>query len=381
MKFVIAPDSFKHCMTARQAAEAIREGLSRVFPDAAYDLVPMADGGEGTVASLVDATGGVLCGADVLDPLQRPIRATYGMLGDGHTAVIEMAEASGIQHVDAADLDPLTATTYGTGQLIRAALDDGARRIILGIGGSATNDGGAGMAESLGVRLLDAAGRPIPRGGGALGCLARIDVSGIDPRIKATDILVASDVTNPLTGPTGASVVFGPQKGATSDMVETLDRNLRHYADVIRRCLGRDVERQPGAGAAGGLGAGLLAFTQATMRSGAALVAETARLADRAVDADYCLTGEGHIDAQTRYGKTPMGVAQAVRRGNPDIGVIAFAGSLDVDAAALHGIGIDAAFAITPGVTDLAQALADGPANLADAAENVGRVIALGRRR
>lgn len=377
MKFVIAPDSFKNCMTAREAAEAIRAGLARVFPDAEYEMIPMADGGEGTVRSLVDATGGTLRRAEVLDPLQRPTRAAYGILGDGETAVIEMSAASGIQFVDDTTKNPLVTTTYGTGQLIRAALDDGARRIILGVGGSATNDGGAGMAEALGVRFLDADGNPIPRGGGFLDRLAKIDMTGIDPRLDETDIVIASDVTNPLVGPTGASAVFGPQKGATPGMVKRLDANLAYYAAVIADQVGRDVAYTPGAGGAGGLGAGLLAFTDVTMRSGVAIVSETVRLAARAAGADYCFTGEGGIDFQTQYGKTPMGVAQAVRRGEPGIRVIAFAGCVGEGIDQLYGLGIDAVFGIVPGAMPLAQALDEGPSNLSRAAENVARLIAL----
>lgn len=377
MKFVIAPDSFKNCMTAREAAEAIRAGLARVFPDAEYEMIPMADGGEGTVRSLVDATGGTLRRADVLDPLQRPAGAAYGILGDGETAVIEMSAASGIQFVDDTTKNPLVTTTYGTGQLIRAALDDGARRIILGVGGSATNDGGAGMAEALGVHFLDADGNPIPRGGGCLDRLAKIDMTGIDPRLDETDIVIASDVTNPLVGPTGASAVFGPQKGATASMVKRLDANLAYYAAVIADQVGRDVAHTPGAGGAGGLGAGLLAFTDATMRSGVAIVSETVRLAARAAGADYCFTGEGGIDFQTQYGKTPMGVAQAVRRGEPGIRVVAFAGYVGEGIDQLYGLGIDAVFGIVPGAMTLAEALDEGPNNLARAAENVARLIAL----
>ncbi|RSX58489.1 glycerate kinase [Bifidobacterium samirii] len=380
MKFVIAPDSFKNCMTAAQAAGAIRRGVERVFPDAEFVMVPMADGGEGTVRSLVDATGGELRAADVIDPLGRPAVAEYGMLGDGATAVIEMAAASGIHFVDETTRNPLVTTTYGTGQLIVRALDDGARTIILGVGGSATNDGGAGMAEALGVRFLDADGEPIARGGGALDRLATIDMGGIDPRIAETRILIACDVTNPLVGPTGASAVFGPQKGATPEMVEVLDRNLAHYADVIEAQLGIAVAHTPGAGGAGGLGAGLLAFTHSTMRSGVTIVADTVRLAERSAGTDYCFTGEGGIDFQTQYGKTPMGVARAVREGAPDAVVVAFAGYVGEGIDQLYDLGIDAVFGIVPGATTLERALADGEANLERAAENTARLIRLSHR-
>lgn len=403
MKFVVAPDSFKGCMSAKRAAEAIRDGLSRVFPDAEYALVPMADGGEGTVQALVDATGGVLRTATVLGPLQRPVNAAYGLLGnlgdlenepiglktgdsaggaaDGHatvpecTAVIEMAAASGIQFVDDHTRNPLETTTFGTGQLIRRALDDGARTIMLGLGGSATNDGGAGMAEALGVRFLDGAGNPIPRGGGHLDRLERIDMSGLDPRLAGTRMIIASDVTNPLIGPNGASAVFGPQKGATPQMVARLDANLAHYAQVVERATGLDVAHVPGSGAAGGLGAGLLAFTGATMRAGVEVVADAARLAARAADADWCFTGEGGIDAQTQYGKTPVGVARAVHDGNPRIRVVALAGHVGDGIEELYDMGIDAIFGIVPGTMTLDKALADGPENLARTAENVARLI------
>lgn len=384
MKFVIAPDSFKGCMTAKQACAAIRDGLLRVFPDAEYVMVPMADGGEGTVRSLVDATHGRICSAQVLDPLQRETVAEYGILGNandsGLTAIIEMSAASGIQFVDEHTRNPLVATTYGTGQLMKHALDDGVRTIILGVGGSATNDGGAGMAEALGVRFLDKHGNPIPRGGGFLDRLATVDVSGLDPRIANTCILIASDVTNPLVGSTGASAVFGPQKGATPQMVTQLDNNLAHYAAVIKDQLGIDVAHTPGAGGAGGLGAGLLAFAQSTMRAGVDIVSSTVRLVERAEGADYCFTGEGGIDFQTKFGKTPMGVAKAVRERNSDIGVIAFAGNVGEGIDQLYDVGIDAVFGIVSGAMSLDKAIAAGPENLSRAAENVGRLIRIGQR-
>ena len=384
MKFVIAPDSFKGCMTAKQACAAIRDGLLRVFPYAEYVMVPMADGGEGTVRSLVDATHGRICSAQVLDPLQRETVAEYGILGNandsGLTAIIEMSAASGIQFVDEHTRNPLVATTYGTGQLMKHALDDGVRTIILGVGGSATNDGGAGMAEALGVRFLDEHGNPIPRGGGFLDRLATVDVSGLDPRIANTCILIASDVTNPLVGPTGASAVFGPQKGATPRMVAQLDSNLAHYATVIQTQLGIEVAHAPGTGGAGGIGAVLLAFTQSTMRAGVEIVSSIVRLAELAEGADYCFTGEGGIDFQTKYGKTPMGVAKAVRERNSDIGVIAFAGNVGEGIDQLYDVGIDAVFGIVSGAMSLDKAIAAGPENLSRAAENVGRLIRIGQR-
>lgn len=376
MKIIIAPDSFKGCMSAEQAAKAMERGIRRALPQAECVLVPMADGGEGTVQSLVDATGGELLETTVTGPLGTPVRAQYGMLGDGRTAVIEMAAASGIAYVDERTRDPRITTTYGTGELVRDALDHGVTSFIIGLGGSATNDGGAGMAQALGVRLLDAQGGELPFGGAALADLAAIDVSGIDPRLGTADIRLASDVTNPLTGAQGASAVFGPQKGADDATVAQLDAALRHYAAVIRSELGRDVESIPGAGAAGGLGAGFLAFTGAHMQSGVSLVVETTGLIQQAAGADWCFTGEGGIDSQTQYGKTPIGVAQAVKSSSPRCCVVALAGTVGSGIEELYGKGIDAVFGIIPRAGSLEQVLAAGEWNLERCAENVSRLIA-----
>ena len=375
MKIIIAPDSFKGSLTARQAADAIERGVRHVTPDADIIPIPMADGGEGTVRALVDATGGRLISAHVTGPLGEPVAATYGILGDGAAAVIEMAEAAGL-HLVGTTPDPVRATTRGVGELILDALDRGMERIIVGLGGSATNDGGAGMAQALGVRLLDADGRDLPVGGAALANLVRIDCTGLDSRIARTPIVLASDVTNPLTGPDGASAVFGPQKGATPAMVEQLDRALNRYAAVVRRDTGRSVDAIPGAGAAGGLGAGFLAFTDATMRSGVDLVIETVGLKERAVGADYCFTGEGRVDGQTQYGKTPMGVARAVREAAPACRVIALAGSIGEDAEQLNALGCTAMFGIQPGAVSLQEALAGASRNLERTAEQVMRLLA-----
>lgn len=376
MKIIIAPDSFKGCMSAEQAAKAMERGIRRALPQAECVLVPMADGGEGTVQSLVDATGGELLETTVTGPLGTPVRAQYGMLGDGRTAVIEMAAASGIAYVDERTRDPRITTTYGTGELVRDALDHGVTSFIIGLGGSATNDGGAGMAQALGVRLLDAQGGELPFGGAALADLAAIDVSGIDPRLGTADIRLASDVTNPLTGAQGASAVFGPQKGADDATVAQLDAALRHYAAVIRSELGRDVESIPGAGAAGGLGAGFLAFTGAHMQSGVSLVVEATGLIQQAAGADWCFTGEGGIDSQTQYGKTPIGVAQAVKSSYPRCCVVALAGTVGSGIEELYGKGIDAVFGIIPRAGSLEQVLAAGEWNLERCAENVSRLIA-----
>ncbi|MGX6429316.1 glycerate kinase family protein [Levilactobacillus yonginensis] len=375
MKIVIAPDSFKGSLTAKQAAEAIHTGLQRVFPDADYEVVPMADGGEGTVQSLVDATQGTFKHADVLNPLGQTVSAEYGLLGDQRTAVIEMAAASGIQFINDATKNPLVTTTYGTGQLMLDAMHHGAQEIVIGIGGSATTDGGQGMAEALGVKFLNAAGEPIKRGGGGLAELASIDVSAVDPLVAQTKIRIASDVTNPLVGPKGSAAVFGPQKGATPEMVPILDANLAHYAAIIKQTLGKDLADYPGAGAAGGLGAGLLAFTRSQMEKGVEIVVRETHLKERAVGADLAFTGEGAIDFQTQYGKTPMGTAQAVKAASPHAKVIGVAGNVGEGIDQLYDLGIDAIFGILPGVVDLPTAIQTGQANLARTAENIARVI------
>ena len=375
MKFVIAPDSFKESMTAKVAAVAIQAGLQKIFQDAEYELVPMADGGEGTVQSLVDATEGEIITADVQSPLDETVSAFYGILGDGQTAVIEMSAASGVQFVTTETKNPLITTTYGTGQLIKDALDRGMRRFIIGLGGSATNDGGAGMAEALGVRFLDENGQQVARGGAALATLHEIDMSNLDPRVAESEFLLASDVTNPLVGETGASAVFGPQKGATPAMVAELDAALTNYAVVIKSQLGIDLANTPGAGAAGGLGAGMLAFTQAKMQSGISLVVEATDLVAKAANVDVAFVGEGAIDFQTQYGKTPIGVAQAIKQAAPNAKVIGLAGYVGDGIEALYELGIDAVFSIVPGAVDLPTAMKTGEANLTRTAENIARLL------
>ena len=376
MKFVIAPDSFKGGLTAKQAAEAMKTGLARVYPDADFTLVPMADGGEGTVQSLVDATRGKLITERVTGPLGNQVEAKYGILGDGKTGVIEMSQASGIQFVNEQTRNPLITTTYGTGELILKALDQGISKLILGIGGSATNDGGAGMAQAIGARLLDSAGNQIKVGGGQLDQLERIDTSEIDPRIKELEILIASDVTNPLVGKDGASAVFGPQKGATPEMVETLDSNLQHYAAVIKADLGKDLANYAGAGAAGGLGAGLLAFTNSTMEKGVDIVVEYSGLKQKAAGADFVFTGEGEIDFQTKFGKTPYGVALATKQVAPKAPVIVIAGSVGDGISELYSEkSIDAIFTSVADVKTLPEALNTATHDVAQVAENIGRLI------
>ncbi|GAK47595.1 glycerate kinase [Secundilactobacillus oryzae JCM 18671] len=376
MKFVLAPDSFKESMTAKEAAAALERGLRKVLPNATYQQVPMADGGEGTVQSLVDATNGQFVEEAVLDPLGQPTSARFGLLGDQTTAVIEMAAASGIQFVSEQTKNPLKTSTFGTGQLIRAAVEKhGATKIIIGIGGSATNDGGAGMAEALGVKLLDTNGKPIQRGGGHLDDLVTIDVSGVPEAIREVEIDIASDVTNPLTGEKGASAVFGPQKGATPEMIKTLDANLHHYAEVIKVQLGKDLEHQPGAGAAGGLGTGLLAFTNSQMRRGVDIVVEMTHLKEALKDADVVITGEGGIDFQTQYGKTPTGVSLAAKEVNPDATVIAVGGRIGDGLDTLYELGIRAIFPIVPGAMSLSEAMNSGQENLERVAESLGRLF------
>ncbi|RKY00394.1 glycerate kinase [Candidatus Poribacteria bacterium] len=378
MRVVIAPDSFKGSLTALEVANAVEEGLKRVIPDLEAVKVPMADGGEGTVQSLVDATGGRIIKRTVTGPLGEKVEAEFGILGDGVTAVIEMASASGLPLVPPEKRNPMVTTTYGTGELIKAALDMGCRRFIIGIGGSATNDGGAGMAQALGVKLLDKDGKQIPFGGGGLLKLERIDISTLDPRIKESEIVVACDVDNPLTGPRGAARVYAPQKGATPEMVEILDRALKRFAEIVRRDLGKDVENVPGAGAAGGLGAGLMAFLNAKLRSGVEIVIETVKLEEKMRGADLVITGEGGIDSQTVFGKTPIGVAKTAKKF--DLPVIAIAGGISDDASVLYEHGIDAMVSIIPRPMSLEEAISRGAELVADAAERAARLLLLGMK-
>lgn len=372
MKIVIAPDSFKESLTALEAAKAIHEGLVRVWPDAEYALVPMADGGEGTVQSLVDATGGRVINKRVTGPAGNPVNGFFGLLGGGDTAVIEMAAAAGIDYVPRDQRNPLAATTFGVGELIRAAMDLGVRRIILGLGGSATNDGGCGMAKALGARLLDRDGHSIGRGGAALTDLVSIDLSELDSRIAGIRFDIATDVTHPLTGSRGAAAIFGPQKGASPDDVRLLDRALGHFAQIVARDLGTDIDQVPGAGAAGGLGAGALCFLGGTIRPGIETVIHAAKLEEKMQGAAMVVTGEGKIDGQTVFGKTPIGVARCAKQFA--IPVIGLAGTIADDSRSVYDHGIDALFSIVPGAVTLDDALAHAGANLARTAENIARI-------
>lgn len=378
MKIVIAPDSYKESLSALEVATQIELGFKEVFPDAQYVKVPMADGGEGTVQAMIEATHGRRVEVEVTAPLGERIPSFYALTGDGHTAMIEMAAASGLALVPADQRDPLITTSYGTGELIAAALDAGARHLIVGIGGSATNDGGAGMLQALGVKLLDVQGQPIGRGGAPLVQLARIDASGLDARLAACTIEVACDVDNPLTGERGASAIFGPQKGATPAMVQTLDANLQHFAQLIERDAGIEVEHIAGAGAAGGMGAAMLAFLKGQLRPGCEIIAKAVGLEAAVQDADLVITGEGRIDQQTIFGKTPFGVATVARKhGKPVIGI---AGSLGTNAHVVHDHGIDAIFSVLSRTCNIEDAMAEAAFNVRSAARNVAAMLAIGQR-
>lgn len=345
MKVVVAPQTFKGSISALEVARAMSEGIRRVVPDAEVVLVPVADGGDGTLETLVEGSGGQIRTCEVTGPLGERITARWGAMGDGNTAMIEMARTSGLALVPVERRNPLITTTYGLGEAILTALDAGFRRFIIGIGGSATNDAGAGMAQALGIRLLDRDGRDLPFGGAALARLERIDTSGLDPRAHESQFRVACDVNNPLTGPRGASAIYGPQKGATPEMVKQLDEALKRFAEVVRRDIGADINDLPGAGAAGGLGGGLVAFLNAELRPGVDIVLETVGLAQKLQNADLVITGEGSLDHSTVYNKAPVGVAaRAKALGIP---VVAISGSLGQGYYGVHHHGIDAAAAIT----------------------------------
>ncbi len=376
MKVVIASDSFKESLSAREVVELIEAGFREVFPEWTYVQMPVADGGEGTVDALVAATSGRHISHSVTGPLGDPVDAFFGLTGDGRTAVIEMAAAGGLMLLPPARRDPLCASTYGVGELIRHALDLGARHFIIGLGGSATNDGGAGMAQALGAQLLDARGNPIGWGGAALSSLAHIDISDIDPRLAECEIEVACDVDSPLFGPSGASAIFGPQKGATPAMVSQLDAGLLHYAQCIAHDLGIDVAHLPGGGAAGGLGAGLVAFAHAILRPGAEIIFDAVGLDRHVREADLVITGEGRIDGQSVHGKTPVAVAAlGERHAKP---VIALTGAIGEGADLVLDHGIDAMFSVVPRPCSLEDALTQAGSNVFRAARSVAMSIRIG---
>jgi len=376
VRIIIAPDSYKGSVSALGVADAIERGLLRVFPDAQVFKAPMADGGEGTVEALVAATGGEILYEAVNGPLGEPVTAHWGILGDGKTAVIEMATASGLPLVPKERRDPRITTSYGTGQLMKAALDRGLRKMIIGIGGSATNDAGSGMATALGFRFSNAAGEELPPGGAALAQLAEIDPSQVDVRLKDSEIIVACDVDNPLCGPRGASAVYGPQKGATPEMVAELDAALHNFSEFAREATGKAVAEYPGAGAAGGLGAGLMFFTNAVLRPGVEIVIEATGLASLAQTVDLVVTGEGCTDFQTAFGKAPVGVASVAKKhGKP---VVCLSGSLGPGAEDVLEHGIDALMSVVPRPMSLDECMQSGAALIEQAAERLAHLLRMG---
>ncbi len=378
MKVVIAPQAFKGSISAVEAAKAMERGVRRTLPDATVCLTPVADGGDGTLETLVGISSGRVIGSRVTGPLGDEIEAEWGAMGDGNTAVIEMARTSGLALLPAESRNPLATTTYGLGEAILRALDSGFRRFIIGIGGSATNDGGAGMAQALGISLVDDKGRELPFGGESLSRLERIDTSGLDARARESKFMVACDVSNPLTGLEGASAIYGPQKGATPEMVARLDSALQRFAEVVKRDIGVEIDDMPGAGAAGGLGGGFVAFLEGELRPGVDIVLGTVGIDEQLVDADLVITGEGCLDYQTVYNKAPIGVARRARaRGIP---VIAVAGSLGEGYPVVHEHGIDAAAAITPAPMSLEDSSRLASELIADATERAMRLMVVGGR-
>lgn len=376
MRIIIAPQALKGSLTATEAGQAIALGVHAVYPEAEVKIIPMADGGEGTVEALVDATGGEIIAATVTGPLGLPVEAFYGMLGDGKTAIIEMAACAGLPLLTPEQRDPRITTTYGVGELIRTALDRGCRSFIIGIGGSATNDGGAGMAQTLGATLHTAEGEPIARGGAALSTLASISIEHMDPRLPECTFDIACDVTSPLCGPQGASAVFGPQKGATPEMVNQLDQALTHYAHVIEQDLGIAVKDLPGAGAAGGLGAGLMAFLHAKILSGAQLVLTACNFDASAQEADLVITAEGQIDGQTAFGKSIGIIAQFAKKHY--LPVIALTGNLGAGYECVYELGVDAVIPIASGPMTLAYSMQHATLLLRQATERSLRLFRLG---
>ncbi|XKM13459.1 glycerate kinase [Orbaceae bacterium ac157xtp] len=380
MKIVIAPDSFKESLSASQIADTIKKGFSEIFPEAKYTLLPIADGGEGTVEAMVNALNGHIINTTITDPLGNKGTAFYGISGDNQRAIIEMAAASGLERVPLAKRDAKITTSYGTGELIKDALNQGPRKFIIGIGGSATNDGGAGMLQALGVKLLDKSGNQIGYGGQALADLVKIDISEIDPRIKESEFEVACDVTNPLTGENGASAIFGPQKGATEEDIKLLDKNLKHFAAIIKKDLNLDIEHIAGTGAAGGMGAALLAFLNANLRPGIDIITETLKLEDLVIEADLVITGEGRLDHQSINGKVPVGVAAIAKKHNKP--VIAIVGSLGDKAEVVYPYGISSMFSILNKICTLQDALNPDIAktNLYQSARNIAATIKIGQQ-
>ncbi|MCX7795190.1 MAG: glycerate kinase [bacterium] len=356
MKILVAPNAFKEALSAKDAGEAIKGGLLKALPNSDITVLPIADGGDGTIEVLVEATKGQFIEKEATGPLGERIKAKFGILGDGKTAVIEMARSSGLALVPKDKRNPAITTTYGVGELIREALDRGAKRILVGIGGSATNDGGAGMAQALGAKLLDKEGKELPFGGLALKELASIDMSNFHPLAKECEVIVMADVKNPLCGPEGASYVYGPQKGGTKELIEELDKALFNFAQIVKRDLGKDILNLPGSGAAGGLGGGLVAFLNAQLRPGIDVVLETLKIEEKLEGIDLVISGEGKIDGQTIFGKGPAGIAKKAKERS--IPVILLGGAVDEDAEVLIKEGlVDALFSITKGPITLEDSI------------------------
>ena len=372
MKIIIASDSYKGSCSTIEVANSIERGFRRIYKDLDVVKIPVADGGEGTVDALVIGTNGRYEEVEVMGPLGDPLIARYGII-HGEIAVIEMAAASGLTLITKDRLNPLITTTYGTGQLIKAAMEKGIRKILIGLGGSATNDGGVGMAQALGFSFKDEAGKEISFGGGDLGNIVTIDISGANQLLNETEIIAISDVENPLCGASGASFIFGPQKGASKDMVELLDNNLSYFGKLIKDQLGTDVIDVPGAGAAGGLGAGLIAFANSTIQPGIEKVLDIANIDNHLQDADLVITGEGKIDGQSKYGKVPVGVAKRALK--YDVPIIAIVGSVGNGASEVYAYGIDLITDIINKPMTLDEAMENVEALLEDAAENVARIL------
>jgi glycerate kinase len=378
MRIIVAPDSFKGSVSALGTANAMEKGIKEIFPDAKVSKVPIADGGEGTVEALVSATDGQIIYQDVVGPLGDMINSYWGILGDGKTAVIEMAAASGLPLVPNDKRDPRITTTYGTGQLIQAALARGLKKIIIGIGGSATNDGGCGMAQALGGKFLDADGHELPYGGAALAKLDRVDLSQLDKRLADTVLIVACDVDNPLCGSKGATAVYGPQKGATLEMVAELDNALKNFASKVGKATGREVAEYPGAGAAGGLGAGLLFFTNATLRPGVEIVLETTGFESLVQSAQLVITGEGQTDFQTAFGKAPVGVAKLAERYN--VPTLCLSGGLGQGYEEVLHHGIDGLMSTVPGPMKLDECMERGAELIEMATKRLCQVVKVGMK-
>ncbi|MCK0188983.1 glycerate kinase [Arenibacter sp. F20364] len=369
MNIVIAPDSFKECLSAREVAANIAIGVRKVLPAATIHEIPISDGGEGVLETLLNGVGGHRLSVTVMDPLMRPITAEYGILDDNKTAVIEMAKASGLELLMEQEKNPLLSTTFGTGQLIQDALNQGCTKIIIGIGGSATNDGGAGMVRALGAKFMNDKGEEIKEGGGSLNELYRIDLTNFDKRIQNCEVIVACDVSNPLTGVHGASMVYGGQKGGSRKDLEFLDSNLAHYAKTIKSTLDIDISSIPGAGAAGGTGAGLMAFLNGELVNGIELILQTLRIEEIIKQADLVFTGEGKIDEQTLHGKTISGIASMAKK--YEVPVIVVTGKIGEGIEDIYSIGVSAVYSIVNKPMELKEAIDQAPLLLQDCSKNI----------